>query len=108
MRGLAGCMMGAAIMRRIVAELAVRGWDSRREAAAATFSSVRRSKGRRRRGGLYVCNVRRTDVENPPGVEGDALVFELGRRMAKAKVADRPQATREDVAKVAFDESGAF
>ena len=53
-------------------------------------------------------NIRRADVENPPGVEGDALAFELGRGMAEAKVTHGPQATREDVAEVALDELRTF
>ncbi len=49
-----------------------------------------------------------SDEQGAAGVKGDALVFGFGRGMAEPIVADRPQAARQDMAQVAFDELRAF
>lgn len=41
-------------------------------------------------------------------MKGDAFALGLGRRVAKPKIADRPQAAWQDVAKVSFHELRAF
>jgi hypothetical protein len=58
-------------------------------------------------GWLFGEDGRRADEQGPTGVEDDALAFDLGGGMAEAVVADGPQAARQDVAQVAFDEPGA-
>ncbi len=45
---------------------------------------------------------------NKPGVEGDALAFDLGGEVAKSEVSHGTQAARKDVAKVASDEFTSF
>ncbi len=49
-----------------------------------------------------------SNEQRAAGVEGDALAFDLGRGMAEPIVTDRPQAARQDMAQVAFDELRAF
>ena len=70
--------MGAVIMLKTVAEAAVRGWDSRREAAVTTLPRLAAARAGDDPVWFFQRDIRRTDVKNPPGVEGDAFVFELG------------------------------